>query len=261
MALTPTTPDPAGNKKAELKAAQDEALLREVDEAVRQDQFANFGQRYGRPLIGVVIGGLVLFAGYLFWDSRQEAALEKDSEALVSAMDQIEAGNLKTGTDALGALATSDNDGARSAALVLQGGVLARQGNAVEAAKSFQRVASDPDAPQAYRDLALVREIALRYDTMQPGEVIARLAPLAKPDSAFFGSAGEMVAMAYLDQGKRKEAGVLFGQIARNDEVPQSLRSRARQMAGVLGVDAIEDVDAVLKETNADTSATSVDGN
>ncbi len=261
MALTPTSSDPTGIKKAELKTAQDEALLREVDEAVRQDQFANFGQRYGRPLLGAVVGGLLLFAGYLFWDSRQEAALEKDSEALVSAMDQIDAGNLKTGSDALGALANSDNDGARSAALVLQGGVLARQGNTAEAAETFQRVASDADAPQAYRDLALVREIALRYDTMKPGEVIARLGPLAKPGSAFFGSAGEMVAMAYLDQGKRKEAGALFAQIARDDDVPQSLRSRARQMAGVLGVDAIEDVDAVLKETNADTSATSVDGN
>lgn len=261
MALTPSTPDPSASKKAEIKAAQDEALLREVDDAVRQDQFADFGKRYGRPLIGIVVGGLALFAGYLFWDSRQEAAMEADSEALVSAMDQIEAGNLKTGTDALDTLAASDNEGARSAALVLKGGVLSRQGSTAEAAKVFQQLASDSDAPQAYRDLALVREIALKYDTMEPGEVIARLSPLAKPDNAFFGSAGEMVAMAYLDQGKRKEAGALFSQIARNDDVPQSLRSRARQMAGVLGVDAIEDVDAVLKEANADTSATSVDGN
>ena len=40
----------------------------------------------------------------------------------------------------------------------------------------------------------------------------------------------------------------MIGEIAKDEEVPESLRSRARQMAGLLGVDAIEDVDQVLDE-------------
>ena len=56
------------------------------------------------------------------------------------------------------------------------------------------------------------------------------------------------VAHAYLDQDKRAEAGALFAQIAKDQTAPESVRSRARQMAGVLGVDAIEDVEALLAE-------------
>ena len=78
--------------------------------------------------------------------------------------------------------------------------------------------------------------------------MITRLKPLAVPGNPYFGSAGEMVAMAYLEQGKRQEAGTLFSSIAKDENVPDGLRSRSRQMAGLLGVDAIEDVDKVLEE-------------
>lgn len=253
MALTPKTPKTAEEKKAEIAAAQDEALLREVDDAVRQDDLEQFGKKYGRPILGVVIAGLALFGGYLWWHGHQEAALEADSEKLVSAMDQIDAGNLKSATDALKGLTESDDDGVRAAALTLQGGVQQQQGDLASAARTFGQLATDTKAPQAYRDLALVRQVEAQYDTMKPAEVVSRLKPLAVPGNPFFGRAGELVAMAYLDQGKKKEAGALFSQISKDEKVPETLRSRSRQMAGLLGVDAIEDVDKVLKEVDADT--------
>jgi len=37
--------------------------------------------------------------------------------------------------------------------------------------------------------------------------------------------------------------------------VPQSLRSRTRQMAGLLGFDAVEDVDATLAEMREEDAA------
>jgi hypothetical protein len=98
------------------------------------------------------------------------------------------------------------------------------------------------------RDLARLRLVALQFDTMDKGQVIAQLGPLARPDSPWFGSAGELVAMAYLEQGKRAEAGRLFADIARTVSVPDPIRSRARQMAGVLGVDAIPNVETFLQQ-------------
>ncbi|ABC62670.1 tetratricopeptide repeat protein [Erythrobacter litoralis] len=256
----PATPKPEDEKKARLKAAQDEAALREIDEAVRQDQYAEFGRTYGRPLLVLLVVGLAAFGGYLWWDGQREAALEQDSEVLVSALDQIEAGNLQTGTETLEPLTTSDNAGAQAAALMLQAGIAAQQGDLARAATLFGQVANNSDAPPAYRDLATVRQVALQFDRLEPAEVIQRLSAIAVPDNAFFGSAGELVAMAHLEKGDRAAAGKLFGEIAKSDDAPQSLRSRARQMAGMLGVDAIEDVDEVLEEAGADTSATSVQG-
>ena len=243
------------DKKARQEAAAEEVLLREVDEAVRQDQLSNFATNYGKPLIAAVVLGLAGFGGYLYWERQQEAAMESDSEALVAALDQIEAGNLGTGSTALDPLIADGNPGAQAAARMLKAGVALEQGKVSEASELFAAVAADENAPPAMRDVANIRAVAATYDTMKPADVIARLKPLAVPGKPFFGSAGELVAMAYLDQNKTKEAGALFASIAKDENVPEGLRPRSRQMAGLYGVEAIEDVDKVLEELGSPQDA------
>lgn len=261
MALIPTNPaanTAATDKKAVRQAASEDVLLREVDEAVRQDQFSNFISAYGKPLIGALILGLAAFGGYLYWEKQNEADLEARSETLVSALDQIEAGNLGTGSATLDPLLADKEAGIRTAAKMLKAGIAMEQGKAQQAAEIFSAVAADNDAPQVMRDLATIREVAATYDSRKPEDVIARLKPIAVPGHAFFGSAAEMVAMAYLEQGKRAEAGTLFAAIAKDEKTPDGLRSRSRQMAGLLGVDAIEDVDKVLEEITASDNEAAV---
>lgn len=256
MALRPTDSRTADEKKA----AQDDVLKREIDDAVRQDQYSEFAKRYGKPLIGVLVVGLAAFGGYLWWDARQEAELERNSEALIGAMDQIEAGNLDTGAAALEPLIADAGTDVAVFASMLKAGIALEQDRPEEAAQIFAGLAASDDTPPALRDLATIREIAATYDSREPQEIIDRLRPLAVPGNAFFGSAGELVAMAYLEQGKRAEAGTLFAEIAKAEDVPEGLRSRARQMAGQLGVDAIEDVDELLEDIGAGDDAATADG-
>lgn len=248
MALTPKTELSRDEKRARMENAQQEALLREVDEAVRQGDAAQFLDRWGKPLLALLILGLLAFGGYLFWENRQEAAMERESEALVGAIDQVQAGNLDSAFSALEDLAAEQDGGASAVAAMMRAGIAAERNRPAEAAAIFAEVAANEDAPPAFRDLARLRQVSLQYDSMTSGEVIAALKPLAAPGRPYFASAGELVAHAYLDQGKRGEAGALFAQIAKDEQSPDTLRSRARQMAGVLGVDAIEDVDALLEE-------------
>jgi len=131
--------------------------------------------------------------------------------------------------------------------------IAAKAGNTPEAIKRFAAVAGDASLPQAFRDLGTVREVTLRYDTMKPEEVVARLKPLAVPESAFFGSAGELVGMAYLDMGKPQEAGAMSAAIGKDKNTPSTLRSRMRQLAGGLGFDA--GIDDPELEAGAEASA------
>jgi hypothetical protein len=47
-----------------------------------------------------------------------------------------------------------------------------------------------------------------------------------------------MTALALIKQNKKQEAGQLFFAIAKDAGVPQTIRARAVQVAGSLGVDA-----------------------
>ena len=109
------------------------------------------------------------------------------------------------------------------------------------AAAKFAEVVGDKAFAQPYRDLALVRQTQVEFDTLKPDAVIARLKDLAVPGSAWFGTAGEMVAAAKLKLGQRTEAAKLYSQIAQGgDNVPESIRQRAVQLAGVLAIPAAE---------------------
>ena len=246
MARKPTTALSREEKRAQADAAEQNALLREVDDAVRQGDLESFMSRYGKPLFALVVLVIAAFGGYLYWQHQQEQALERDGETLITAVDQVEAGNLPAADERLASLAADDDSAAAVNARLLRAGIAAQQGRSDEAAKLFAAVADDAGAPQALRDLARVREVATRYDSMKPEQVIAVLRPLAVPGKPFFAGAGELTAHAYLAQGKREEAGALFAQIARDENTPESARARMLNMAGILGVDAVDDVQELL---------------
>ena len=220
--------------------------MREVDEAVRQDEATAFARRYGMSIAALLVLALAAFGGWLWWQGHRESKLEQGSEQFVQALDQLDAGNRAAAETQLAPIAKNGTPAASAGARMLQAGILAQKGDKAGAAKAFMAIADDSSAPEAYRNLAAIRGVASSFDSMKPEDVVARLKPLAAPGNPWFGSAGELVAMAYLKQGKKDLAGPLFASIAKDKDVPQSLQTRARQMAGILGYDAVTDVDQVL---------------
>ena len=94
------------------------------------------------------------------------------------------------------------------------------------------------DLDPLHRDLALVRQTAAEYDTLKPEQVVARLKSLAIPGNAWFGSAGEMVGVAYMRMNKPDLAAATFKAMIADEQVPGTIRSRVIQLAGIYGVDA-----------------------
>lgn len=259
MALTPESEQTRANKLAERNAAERDMLMREVDEAVRQDQLGGVAKRYGLAIVAGSVVALATFGGWLFWQDQREERMETRSEKLVTAFDQLEAGRLNEGEAALAELSEEGSSAPAISAKLARAGIAINQNRREEAATLYQGVADDAEAAQPYRDLAAVRLMALRFEEVEPQAVIDRLKPLATPGHVWFGSAGELVGMAYLKQGRRELAGPLFAEIAKDESVPQTLRSRTRQLAGLLGYDAVVDVDAALAEMGSAEGAPAPD--
>jgi hypothetical protein len=247
VALTPDSEQSRAEQVAARKEREQEVLLREVDDAVRQDQLGSAVKRYGWMIAGVLVVGLAAFGGWILWSGHSERQLEERSEKLIGAFDQLQAGPFEQAQDSLAALSEGSSATAISARLA-SAGIALRDNRQDEAVKLYESIASDANAPKPYRDLATVRAVAIQFDKLDPQKVVDRLKPLATPGNPWFGSAGELVAMAYMKQGKRELAGPLFAAIAKDEDVPQSLRSRTRQLAGLLGYDAVTDVDKTLDE-------------
>lgn len=266
MALPPSKPtdksDQPGSDKAD---AQNDVLLREVDEAVRQEEMLGIARNYGVPIAGAVVLGLAALGGYLYWQNYQRQQAGELAERYTVAMDRLDAGAAEDARKELAGLAGETSGAAKASAQLSQAAILLGQGKQPEAIKGFAAVAADADAPKPFRDLALIREIATGFDALPPQQVIDRLKPLAVPGNPWFGSAGELVGLAYLKQDKPQLAGAMFAAMAKDKGVPKSIASRARQLAGQLGVDTVDELiktasDAAEDEAKAPATTSATGG-
>jgi hypothetical protein len=239
LALTPT----------DKRDATDEAFLREVDDAVRAGDLENFWKRYGRWLLGLTIIGLAAFGGYIYWSNQKQAAADAVGQKFLTATEKLENNDQAGALADLTKLSKAEQPAYRAMSQLLIANLAAANGDSKKAVAGYAKVAKDDSLPQAYRDMALIRQTATEFDSLTPQTVIDRLKPLAKPSHPWFGSAGEMTAFAYIKMGKPNLAGPIFAQIAKQEELPETIRSRAQQMAGSLGVDAVQ-----LKDKQAGAS-------
>lgn len=224
MALPPDTPD--------------ESFLREVDENLRRDQAADFAKTYGKWLIAAVILMLAAVGGWLYWQDRQQRETAAQTEELMGIYNDIATGRTRQAQIRLAPLKDSGNEIVKALALLTEAAMALDRNDRNAALTNYRALAEDDGMPESYRNLSLIRATALEYDSIKPEEVIARLEPLTKPGSPWFGTAGEMTAMAYLKQGQKEKAGRLFAAIAADRQVPETLRNRAVQVAATLGVQA-----------------------
>jgi hypothetical protein len=224
LALTPDTPN--------------EAFLREVDENLRRDRMETFAKIYGKWLIAAVVLFLAAVGSYLFWQNKQQEKAAAQTEELTSIYNDIGAGKVDSAKKRLQPLENAGNDIVRALALLTEAAIALDSNDRATALAKYRAVNNDSGLPEPYRNLALIRSTALEFDQMKPEDVVSRLEPLTKPGDPWFGSAGELTAMAYLKQGQKDKAARLFAAIANDKQVPDTIRTRAAQIAGTLGIDA-----------------------
>lgn len=214
-----------------------ETFVREVDENLRRDQLRDFFKAYGNWLIAGVVLFLAASGGLIWWRQHQQERSEAQVEQYAGLYKDIASGNTSKTPQQLDQLSDDSSKAVRASAKFARGALALQQGDVKSAIAAYKSASSDSGLPQPYRDAALIRQTALEFDQLQPQEVISRLEPLAKPGEPWFGSAGEMTALALAKQGKRQEAGSMFAAIAKDNSVPVSLRERAAQLAASFGVD------------------------
>jgi hypothetical protein len=224
-----------------IKPAENETFYREVDEELRRDQLQSFWNRYGLLVIGAVVLLLAAIGGAIWWKNRQAEQAGERGEQLAAVFDEVQAGRTKAALPKLDGLAADAGPGYKAAALLTKADIAVQNNDLKGATATFRQVAADEKLAEPYRQLALVRQTALEFDALPPADVIRRLDALAKPGNPWFGSAGEMVALAHLKSNRPQQAAPIFAALARDESLPSSIRSRAVQMAGALGVDAVSE--------------------
>jgi hypothetical protein len=215
-----------------------ETFVKEVDENLRRDRINDFFKENGSWLIAGLILFLAACGGLIWYQQYRENRTEAQVEQLAQIYKAIAVGNTSKVPQQLDELSTSGSKAVRASALFTRAAFAVQENDNKLAIATYKKVRDDSSLPDAYRNAALVRETALEFDQLDPQQVIAQLAPIAKAGNPWFGSAGEMTALALIKAGKTKQAGELFATLAKDKSVPESIRNRSIQISGSLGADA-----------------------
>ncbi len=211
-----------------------EAFIREVDEEYRRAKLGTLWSRYGRlALLGLGVL-LVAVAALLYLRDQRAKQADARAQSFAEALTDLRA-NQPAKADAIFAqLATAPEPGYRAVALLERAAAAAAKGDTAGAAKLYNAAAANTDLAKPFRDLATIKATQIEFDALPPAAVIARLRLLAQPTDAWFGTAGELTALAQLKLGRPDLARPLFDTLAKDETVPASLRARASQVAATL---------------------------
>lgn len=205
-----------------------DSFIDEVTEEVRRDRLFAVFRKYGW------IGGLLvaLVVGGAAWNEWQKAQASARAEAFGDAM--LDAMDLGAPEDRAAAVAAVPVDGSQAS---LQALMLASDPGSDKAAAlaALDKLIADATQPQLYRDLAVLRRVAIAGADSPLADRRAALEGIAAPGRAFRTLAAEQLAYLLIEDGKTADAISALSALVQDQEAPAGLKRRAVQMITALG--------------------------
>lgn len=175
--------------------AESDSFIQEVSEEVRRDKMYAVWRRYGPWLIAVIVAAVLFAAGRGWYESREQTRMAELGGALLEADridDPAEAGA------AFVALAQEGEYDYPVIARLRAGAALTQAGQLDEAEAQYEAIKALPEIEQRFRDLADLRIVMMRSETMDPADMLDRLGPLTVESSVWRLPALEYEAAAHL---------------------------------------------------------------
>lgn len=235
---------PAG----ECALAESDSFIQEVSEEVRRDRMYAVWRRYGPWLIAAIVVVVALAAGRGWYESREQARKAELGGALLAA-DRVE--DPAEASQAFLALAEEGGYAYPVLARLRAGASLMQAGDLDAAQAQYEAVLGMPDIEQRFRDLADLRIVMMRSETMEPDEMLDRLGPLTVDGGVWRLPALEFEAAAHLKAGDPATAVASLRAIFDIPQLPAGTQGRVREL-----IDAIE---ATAGEAPAPAAATDDD--
>ncbi|AMM83611.1 tetratricopeptide repeat protein [Martelella sp. AD-3] len=215
-------------------ANQDDSFIREVNEELRSDRMKDAWRRFGRYLIALavlLVVGTAGWRGYEYWQAREAA---QSGDVFLTALNQIEAGNLAAAEETLSKL-ESEGHGAYPVLAELRAAtLLSEAGDTAAAVSAFSSIGKDRSVPEAIRDAAKLRAGWLLVDTGTYEQVSAEVEALANDGNPFRFSAREILGLSAYGHQDYARAQQWFEDVANDPEAPRNVLNRVQILLEVM---------------------------
>ncbi len=211
-----------------------EEFIRDVDEELRDQELKNMWKKYGKYVIGAIIGIVVAVGGKGIYTSVHEGNLNEQSSNFAIVLKKQDSSKSLEAIDVLKTLSTSGVEGYEIHAAFRTAKIHANAGDIKSAVATLDAFAKDSSVSLIYRDLAKLQAVMLGFDDAPAEQNIQKLKEVALSNSEYQYLASEMLAMAYLSNKNIAKAHEIYLNLSRNMDAPAEIKGRAGQMATML---------------------------
>lgn len=215
----------------------EDALIREVNEELREEQMMKLWKRYGGYAIGVAVLVVAIVAGYQGWKQYTANTRLEESERFYAAAQLAGMDNTDAALSAFQSLASDASTGYGVLSSFQAAALKAGAGDVAGATALYNQIAKENTADTAVSGLASVMSAALEINAggYDRAALEQRLQTISGDDQPYRYSARELLGLIALDAGDVANARALFDQLSTDAAAPQSMAQRARDIVQSLG--------------------------
>jgi hypothetical protein len=210
-------------------------FIREVDEAVRQDQWLKLWKHYGRYIVGAAVAIVIGSAVGVGWRAWQQSQQLEDARRYGAAQQLLREDKPAEAAEAFAALAEDASSGYRVLARLRAAEARAQAGDPAEATATLEQLAATDDALPVYRSLGELLVAQRDFAGAEPAALLAELEPLSGIDEPWRYSALELRALAQMQSGDTAAARQTLGDLLADPLTPPHLGRRAAELLALLG--------------------------
>jgi hypothetical protein len=210
-------------------------FIREVDEAVRQDQWLKLWKRYGSYVVAAALAVVVGTAAGVGWRTWQQNERLDEARRYAAAQKMLSDDRPAEAAAAFEALAEDASGGYRVLARLRAAEARAAAGDPAAAAGILEQLAANDEAGPRYRSLGELLAAQRALTDAGPGALLAQLEPLIGVDNPWRHSALELRALAQMQSGDTAAARQTLDDLLADPLTPPELGRRAAELLAFLG--------------------------
>ena len=237
-------------------SANPDEFIREVDEAVRQEQWLKLWKRYGNYVVAAVLAVVIGTAAGVGWRTWQERARHDEARRYAAAQQLLSDDRPAEAAAAFEALAADAGSGYRVLARLRAAEARAAAGDPAAATALLEQLATNDEAEHRYRSLGELLATQRVAADADPSALLAQLEPLIGVDDPWRHSALELRALAQMRSGDTAAARQTLNDLLNDPLTPPDLGRRAGELLTSLGGPPADDAaEGPLPEEPASTEA------
>ncbi len=212
----------------------EESIFREVDEAIRHDQFKALWDKYGLLVLAgafAIVAGVGGYKGWVYWTAQQAS---NAGARFVGGVTLLEDGKTSEAIEVFKSLADEGPSGYRKLAQFRLAAINAKDGNTGAAIKTYDALASDSATGSVQQGFATIQAAALRLDDASFDDMKKRLEALAAAGNPWRHSARELLGLSAFRTGNLNVAERYFNVMLGDQQTPDNMRRRAEMMLSLL---------------------------